>query len=291
MSTSLVSVGNWSQYVQNFVQGKETASYIINGPDPAYACKKDFNATYRCGNLTNNKTINIAGEAGGQTALFDCTNENNMCKGFRLTLGDDGNLSLTDSNNKQIWTSNTSKTGIALDDFSAKKGKYGRNYLLAGESLNLGEFMGSPSGNCYLIMNASSQGNGLQLNYTVSNCDDSQIGNDDTTNGLFSLAKSAYNELIGTKNKLTPKIKKLGKTMPLEEELVRDKNSQLKIDTNNYTGISEARQIVNKHINQLDAMDEDTSLFITRYKYRRIVWSILAILIIFGGIKIARSNS
>jgi hypothetical protein len=291
MSTSLVAVGNWTQYIQDFVKGKEIASYKINGPDPLVGCLKDFKATYRCGASTNDKTINIPGEAGGKIALFDCTSENKKCKGLRLTLGDDGNLSLTDSENKQIWASNTNKTGLVLDEFSAKKSKYGRNYLLAGEMLNLGEFIGSPSGNCYLIMDKTSEGNGLQLKYTVLNCDESQQGNDEMSNGLFSLTKSAFNELIGTKNKIKPKMEKLNKNILSEETLFSNKTSKFKADTHNYMGIRNARTSVKKHITQLDAMDEDSDLFLTRYKYRRIAWSILVILIVLGSLKIAHSNS
>ena len=291
MSNLSIDVGNWSNYIQDFVKGKDAASYKIEGPDPAYGCLKDFKATYRCGTSLNEKTINIPGEAGGKIALFDCTNENKKCNGIRLTLGDDGNLTLTDSENKQIWASNTNKTGLALDEFNAKRSKYGRNYLLAGEMLNLGEFMGSPSGNCYLIMDETPEGNGLQLKYSVLNCDESQYGNDNTANGLFSLTKSAYNELIGTKNILNPKMDKLSKTIPLEETLFSDKTSQLKADTHNYMGVRDSRTTVKKHIKQLDAMDEDSDLFRTRYKYRRIVWSILAILIVLCGIKLARNNS
>jgi hypothetical protein len=291
MSTSPIAIGNWTQYIQDIVKGKDTASYKINGPDPAVNCRKDFTATYQCGSNATIKTINIPGEAIGKTAIFDCTSENKKCKGLRLTLGDDGNLILTDSENKQIWTSNTTKTGLALDEFSAKNSKYGRNYLLAGESLSVGEFMGSPSGNCYLLMAKSPEGNGLQLTYSVLNCDDAQYGNDDTANGLFSLTKSAYNELIGTKNRVNPKMEKLSKIIPLEEALFSNKTSQLKTNTHNYMGIRDARTRVKQHINQIDALDEDSNLFLTRYKYRRIVWSILAILIVLGGIKIARNNS
>jgi len=290
-----VSIGNWSQYIQDFVKGKTTANYTIGGgpePEPGPdSCKKEFTATYKCGNLANVKTINISGEAYGKSVLFDCSNENKMCKNLRLTLGDDGNLVLTDSENKQIWTSNTSKTGLALDEFSAKNSKYGRNYLLAGETLNLGDFIGSPTGNCYLIMDKSPDGNGLQLKYSVLNCDDSQYGNDDTANGLFSLAKTAYNELIGVTNKVKPKLKKLSKTIPVEGELFSNKTSQLQRDTHNYLNVLTDRQHIKKHITQLDAMDEDSGLLLTRYKYRRIVWMTLAILIILGGIKITRNSA
>jgi hypothetical protein len=287
-----VSVGNWTKNIQDFVKGKTTASYtIVNSPDPAFGCKKEFTASYKCGNSEDMKTINIPAEAEGKDALFDCASENNKCKGLRLTLGDDGNLSLTDSENKQIWASNTNKTGLALDEFTAKKGKYGRNYLLAGEMLNLGEFMGSPSGNCYLLMDTTPEGNGLQLKYSVLNCDDSQYGNDDSTIGLFSLAKSAYNELIGVINKAKPNMEKLSKTIPQEEDLFSNKTSQLKSDTHNYMGVRDRRTAIKKHISQLDAMDEDSGLFLTRYKYRKMVWTILAILIVLGGIKLARNNS
>lgn len=290
MTTSNINVGNWSSYVTDAVKGKSAANYIIGGGDPAVNCKKEFIATYQCGNSAQQKSIMIPGDASGKTAFFDCSNENKLCKDFRLTLGDDGNLSLTNSENKQIWTSNTNKTGVSLDKYSAKKSKYGRNYLLSGETLNLGEFIGSPSGNCYLIMESTPEGNGLQLNYSVLNCDENQCGSDASANGVFSLAKSAYNELIGVENKIKPKMKKLSETIPIEDNLFSSKTSQLKENVKDYMGFREARPVLQKHIKQLEAMNIDNELFMTRYKYRRIVWLTLAFIIILGGIKIARSN-
>jgi len=286
-----INIGNWTPNVKDAVRGNVSTNYTIWGNDPAVGCSKDFSASYRCGNFPNTKTINIPGEAGGQTAFFDCTAENNKCKNFRLTLGDDGNLILTDSENKQIWTSDTRQTGLSLDEYSAKRSKYGRNYLLAGETLYLGEFVGSPSGNCYLIMDRTSEGNGLQLTYRVLNCDDSQYGLDPSTNGLFSLADSAYKELVTGERMVKPKIDQLSKIVPQQEQLFSDKTSQLKADTHNYMGIRDAKKVVKKHISQLDAMEEDRALFLTRYKYRRVLWSILAILVVLGGIKVARNNS
>ena len=291
MSNSSVNIGNWTPYVKDAVRGNVSTSYTIAGHDPAYGCYKNFAASYRCGNSPNTKTINIPGEAGGQTAFFDCTAENNKCKKFRLTLGDDGNLILTDSENKQIWTSDTHQTGLSLDEFSAKRSKYGRNYLLAGETLYLGEFIGSPSGNCYLIMDRTPEGTGLQLKYSVMNCDDSQYGFDTSTNGLFSLADSAYKELVTGERMVKPKIDQLSKIVPQQENLFSDKTSQLKADTHNYMGLRDAKKVVKKHISQLDAMEEDRVLFLTRYKYQRVLWSILAILVVLGGIKVVRNNS
>ena len=194
-----VAIGNWTQFVKDFVQGKDNASFIIGqsgggNKDPAYGCGKQFNATYQCGN-GKTKTININPEAWGQAAEFDCTQEVKACKEFKLTLGDDGNLSLTDSTSKPLWSSNTNKTGIANPAFSASNGKYKRNYLLSGETLGLDEFIGSPSGNCYLIMT----NDGLQLKYSVSACTmtdtNTGYGNDDNTYGLYSITKSDSSNL------------------------------------------------------------------------------------------------
>jgi hypothetical protein len=111
-----------------------------------------------------------------------------------MSLGDDGNIVITDNNNKQLWTSNTNKTGLALSQYSAKNGKYGRNYLLSGEVLKNGEFIGSPSGNCYLIMATDTEGgkgSGLQLKYNVSSCTMSDgntgFGTDDNSFATYSI--------------------------------------------------------------------------------------------------------
>ena len=292
MTTSSPFYGNWTPVIQSVVKGKTSATYNIgqnnSDQDPAVGCLKDFTSTYQCGNIDETKTINIPGEARGKPAIFDCSK---ACKGFRLTLGDNGNLTLTDIENKQLWTSNTSKIGLVLERFNAKNGKYGRNYLLSGETLNLGEFIGSPSGNCYLIMEKTPEGNSLQLNYSVLNCTDNQFGNDEMTNGLFSLAKSAYNELIGTTNKVKPEMNKLDKTM---DKLMKEENtintSHTRDSVNDYMGVRNAKPIITKQIQQLEAMGEDSGLYLTRYKYRRILWLVLAILVVLGGIKLARNS-
>ena len=262
-----VSVGNWTSVIQDLVKGKESVNYVIGqgGLDPSVGCLKDFTASYKCGNFPTSKTVNIPGDAQGKTATFDCSSENKMCKGFRLTLGDDGNLILTDSDNKQIWTSNTNKIGFAVDKFNAKNGK------------------------CYLIMSETSDGSGLELKYSVTNCDDNQYGNDEMTNGLFSMAKSAYNQLIGTTNKITPNISQLNNTLTT---LVGEENKiELNDNVRDYVGIQRATPVIKKRIQQLEAMGEDTGLSLVAYRYRRILWIILAILVVLGGIKLARNSS
>jgi hypothetical protein len=202
-----VPIGNWSQYVKDEIHGQEVSNYIIGsngGGDPAYGCYKNFTSTYQCGNGPT-KNVSITGdkvEAGGRSVKFDCSAENKLCGGFRLTVGDDGNLVLTDSTSSIVWQSNTKNTGLALDEFKASNGKYGRNYLLSGETLKTGEFVGSPSGNCYLMMVGGTTDctqNGLQLLYTKINCTMNSksdgYGSDDTANGLYSMKKTDITSL------------------------------------------------------------------------------------------------
>lgn len=194
-----VPIGNWSDYVKESVHGEITSTIIphtAGRPDPAYGCYKDFSATYQCGNGPT-KTIHNGGdriETGGMPAVFDCSEENKECKGFKLTLGDNGNLTLTNHLNDTLWQSETKETGMALDKYKASNSKYGRNYLLAGETLKTGEFIGSPSGNCFLIMTENKNNcaeNGLQLSYNKANCSTTdqlnKHGNDNTTNGLYTI--------------------------------------------------------------------------------------------------------
>lgn len=202
-----VPIGNYSDSVKESLHGEITGSFIPHNtgkPDPAYGCYKDFSATYQCGNGPT-KTIHNGGyriETGGMPAVFDCSEENKECKGFKLTLGDDGNLTLTNHLNDTIWQSSTKETGLALDKYKASNGKYGRNYLLAGETLKTGEFIGSPSGNCFLIMTENTNDcteNGLQLSYHEINCNINdpinKYGNDNTANGLYTIKKYNINNV------------------------------------------------------------------------------------------------
>jgi hypothetical protein len=195
-----IPIGNWTPYVQKEINNKENASFIVGKSgggttEPAIGCKKRFTSTYQCGSGPN-KVVNIEPEAWGQAALFDCTAESKQCSGFKLTLGDDGNMVITNNNNSQIWSSNTNKTGLVQSNYSAKKGKNGRNYLMSEESLNIGEFIGSPSGNCYLIMEKDL---GLQLKYNISSClmvdNNTGFGTDDNTFATYSLEKTNITNL------------------------------------------------------------------------------------------------
>lgn len=151
-----VSENNWlkttkKDIAKNNVDEKASFTISNSGEDPAYGCHKDYVATYSCNPSTDLKTIAIKGGATGQAAVFDCNKEYVECTGARLTVMDNGNVSYTKSDGTVVWQSNTSKVGIAVDDYKAVNGKYKRNYLLQGEFLFPGEFVGSPSGTCALL--------------------------------------------------------------------------------------------------------------------------------------------
>ena len=193
-----VAIGNWTtyvkshsnttgnDYVKNFIVGSSGGGKI----DPAFGCAKSFDSTYKCGNSQSSKSINISAEARGKNAKFNCTNENKKCNSYRLTVRDDGNLIFSSTSDGVIWESNTrGETGVPLDKYKAEKGKFKRNYMISGESLSEGEFIGSPSGNCYLLMT----NNGLELSYDTYDCEISgNIGfsNSETANALYSIKKT-----------------------------------------------------------------------------------------------------
>jgi hypothetical protein len=192
-----VPIGNWTEYVKDFINGKDRINYTIGNSgggtqDPAIGCSKQFSTSYKCGNGVI-KTINIAPDAKGQTVTFDCFEENEKCKGFRLTLSDNGNLTLTNSTDPRgniLWQSSTSQTGLPVEKYKAVNSKFKRNYIQSGETLSVGEFIGSPSGNCYLIMEIKKDATvSLEIRYETLNCSDSGSGNDDDTVSIYTIKK------------------------------------------------------------------------------------------------------
>ena len=182
-----VSNNNWTKEILS--QGTydpeakvPAINYLINvdaTTNPALGCEKGFEATYQCGKYTNAaKQISIAPEALGKTAIFDCTAESALCTGLKLTLDDDGSLTLSNTKNGNIlWTSDeisgskiTPDSVKPLDKYKAANGKYPRNYLEPGETLDMSgnEWIGSPSGKYRLMMSI----NGLQVVYSVEGCGD-----------------------------------------------------------------------------------------------------------------------
>jgi hypothetical protein len=75
--------------------------------------------------------------------------------------------------------------------FTAAKSKFGTNYLMAGQTLAPGDFVGSPNGSIYLLMNVSGQ---LVLNTTDNRINCTKLSNDTWGGGLGA---NAFYELLG----------------------------------------------------------------------------------------------
>ena len=180
-----VDTNNVLSKVQSEAEGELNYQYLVGtgSSDPARGCTKDFTSTYSCfkdGSFP--KQLNIDGESANKLVWYSCAPEYLVCAGSKLTITDDGNVVLTDASGKTVWQSGTSKTGLAVASKSAKKSKYGRNYITGDEYLKLGEFVGSPSGNCYYTLESDSDGTvSLAIKYDVIGC--TTDGDNDTTLG------------------------------------------------------------------------------------------------------------
>ena len=200
-----VPVGNWTEYVKNFISGKGLVKYTIGSSgggtsDPAIGCNKQFSTSYKCGKGAI-KTMNITPDSTGQTVTFDCFEENRRCRGFRLTLGDDGNLKLTNVTETLgtiLWQSSTYQTGLPVEKYKAVNSKFKRNYLNSGETLSAGEFIGSPTGNCYLLMENTNGTASLEIRYETLNCSGptGQLsGDDNNTVSLYSIKRENHTNI------------------------------------------------------------------------------------------------
>jgi hypothetical protein len=183
-----IKLGNWTDYILSFLNSptnvnKQKLTYFVlgnNETEPAIGCSKLFTSTYKCGESAE-KTITIGAEAKGKPFVMDCETEDNKCKNLRLTLEDDGSLTLTTTTGTQLWSNPaTLASGNPTEKYDAEHGKYGRNYLMPGEYLSIGEFMGSPSGTCRLAMVGTSTTKSLQILYEINGCENVEDVNNES---------------------------------------------------------------------------------------------------------------
>lgn len=165
--------------------------------DPAVGCGKNFTASYTCGTSSTLKTVDIDAEASGKVATFDCEKQAMVCTGGRLYIEDTGNATLKDHAGNVVWQSNTNTTGLALDQYSAAKTKYKRNYLETGEFLRVNEIVGSPSGNCYLKCGSWGGKINLMIGYQVLGCNKPGEQPDPKTYGEYGYVNGDNNSAAG----------------------------------------------------------------------------------------------
>jgi len=182
----------------------------LNSPDPAEGCDKVFEATYKCGLISNDmKTLVVPKEALGKLAQFDCSTEYNLCNEVRLRLEDDGHLTVykidsSTGNEEELWNNDLEQVPDSLenDAYKTTEGKKwidengdeeARNYLKSGDVLSKGEWIGSSSGKYRLMMNDGGQ---LEVMYNKAACNETD-GPDTDASNLYKLANASYPENIG----------------------------------------------------------------------------------------------
>uniref|UniRef100_A0A6C0DTD3 Apple domain-containing protein n=1 Tax=viral metagenome TaxID=1070528 RepID=A0A6C0DTD3_9ZZZZ len=156
------------------------------------------------------------GKAGNCTRIGDGTysgggwsnavyNNSQPTSNYFLILQDDGNLCIyrgsgPNDNQGYIWCAMTNgKQQKPNPQYTASKGKYGRNYITSGATLAVGDFVGSNDGSTYLIM----QGDGNLVLYTSENtlnCNfmaDNNIGGGVGANALYDLGKTGFPSNVG----------------------------------------------------------------------------------------------
>jgi archaellum component FlaC len=124
-----------------------------------------------------------------------------------LMLQDDGNMCIyrgtsPSDNQSVIWCSETNGKQLTPNpNFTAEKGKYGKNFMVSDSTLAPGEFIGSNDGSIYLIM--QSDGNlVLYTSSSTSKCNVSQkfenrmIGGEDT-NAVYKIMRMGNKDSIG----------------------------------------------------------------------------------------------
>jgi hypothetical protein len=152
VKTQLTNPSLNTQYPNNDTVNPSYKVYSSNSMfgDPAPGCMKGFSISYSCGDKSQVKNLKY-GE--GSITLLDCNKEVSNCQ-FSLNINDDGNMVLTNDDKKSktlIWSSKTSGQSVETNPkMISSKGKFGKNFIKNGESLSIGEWIGSPNGRTYL---------------------------------------------------------------------------------------------------------------------------------------------
>ena len=156
--------------------------------------------------LANNCTTNSNGIVSGGAWTNALYNTNNSATDYFLQVLDNGNMCIyrgtSPENGVQsqdlIWQTSTS--GKSADPkYKASAGKYGRNWIKVNEPLGLGDFVGSPTGSAYLLM----QQDGNLVLYTSEtdiSCvkmNDGNMGGGLNVNALYELSDVGDKSVIG----------------------------------------------------------------------------------------------
>lgn len=181
-----VETDNVIDTVKSHVSGKTTGAYrVASGMNlltiPMLGCNGNFTSTYNCNVGEEDNGVTIDSPAIGKVARYDCSAARKKCGG-RLSIGDNGNVTLTSGDGSLLWQSATYNTGLAVTARNAANSTFKRNYIESGESIGQGDIIGSPSGNCFIYLDISGPP-ALCIGYSVLGCsnnNDSALGSKGT---------------------------------------------------------------------------------------------------------------
>jgi hypothetical protein len=128
-----------------------------SGQNAQCAFSSDLGQAQKYGLANNCTQLSDGSWSGGgwSNAIYSTTNPTNS---YYLILQDDGNMciylgSSPNDNQGLVWSSNTNgKQEQPNPNFTAEKGKYGKNWISSSSTLAPGDFVGSTDGSIYLIM-------------------------------------------------------------------------------------------------------------------------------------------
>jgi hypothetical protein len=188
--------GNWKYFGIQFTQPNQTSECWVGN---------DINLGRTMGKASNCTTNDNGIQVGGSCSNAIYSTDSITGSFYFLILQDDGNMCIyrgSNPNDNQggIWCTMTNGQQQSPDpEFSAAKCKFGRNYMMSGETLAPNEFLGSTDGSIYLTM----QTDGNLVLYTSSkvtacskNSNNNMIGNS-SVNAVYQLNQQGYLDNMG----------------------------------------------------------------------------------------------
>lgn len=180
--------------LQNSTSGKTAQCALSND----LAQSREYGKAGNCTKLANGTFTG----GGWSNAVYNNAVPSSI---YYLIIQDDGNMCLyrgsgPNDNQDLIWCSNTNGQQLKANPiYQASNSKYGKNWITTGDTLAIGDFIGSNDGSIYLIM----QSDGNLVLYTfdnVENCSkmsDGQIGGGISANALYNIGEPAIASNIG----------------------------------------------------------------------------------------------
>ena len=200
------------QQCQQIAQQNDASYFGLQNSSSGTNAQCSFNSnlsqTRGYGKAGNCTTISDGSVSGGgwSNAVYQTSTPSST---FYLVLQDDGNMCIyrgSGPNDYQgsIWCTMTNgKQQKPNPTYTAAKSKFGRNYMMSGETLEVGEFIGSTNGSIYLIM----QSDGSLVLYTSKdqiNCSkmgtefsNGNMGGGVAANALYDLGTTGFPTNVG----------------------------------------------------------------------------------------------